>query len=470
MRNRPFVMTMHPTIKRFSKKSSGDGDDLFVQPPSRIPRLIPLAACLASALALTAPATWAATRAVANCADSGFGSLRQVVGVAVSFDTVDLSALTCSTITLTSGEVAIPQYNLTLQGPIDRNVTINTSSNTRILHHTGAAGGVLIINYLTISGGKYAPATGNAKGGCILSSSASVNLNGSTVSGCATAVAASGSIAKGGAIYAAISIDMLRSTVTGNRAIASGTGTVALGGGIYAHGVFANLSTVSGNRAYDSATGGGTFGGGILVEGNMSLYSSTVDSNQAQYGGGIYQLHQAGGVNTVTIANSTISGNQATSDGGGLRVKSPLTLYNSTIAFNSASKDAGILSYASVVSQSSIIANNTNTSSASFGDLYIKGSGLSLTGANNLIVSSNLLLAGTLTSDPRLVPLGNHGGATRTHALSSNSPAIDKGNNAAHETFDQRETGFLRVVGPSADIGAYERQVNDDEIFYDGFQ
>ncbi len=34
---------------------------------------------------------------------------------------------------------------------------------------------------------------------------------------------------------------------------------------------------------------------------------------------------------------------------------------------------------------------------------------------------------------------------------------------------DQRGTGFDRVVGSKADIGAYERQPDDDEIFYGGF-
>jgi hypothetical protein len=85
-------------------------------------------------------------------------------------------------------------------------------------------------------------------------------------------------------------------------------------------------------------------------------------------------------------------------------------------------------------------------------------------------VSSNLGLAGTLISDPKLVPLGNHGGETRTHALVPLSPAVDHGNNVDGLTVDQRGSGFLREVGAAADIGAYERQVNDDEIFYDGVE
>ena len=76
--------------------------------------------------------------------------------------------------------------------------------------------------------------------------------------------------------------------------------------------------------------------------------------------------------------------------------------------------------------------------------------------------------AGTLRSDPQLGPLADHGGPTRTHAINPRSPAVDAGNDTAALTKDQR--GDARVVGAAADIGAYERQANDDEIFYSGFE
>ena len=49
---------------------------------------------------------------VTNCDDSGPGSLRDAVAGAASGDTIDLSQLTCSTITLTSGAIEIPQDDL----------------------------------------------------------------------------------------------------------------------------------------------------------------------------------------------------------------------------------------------------------------------------------------------------------------------------------------------------------------------
>lgn len=47
----------------------------------------------------------ATIKAVVNCDDSGPGSLRDAVASAASGDVIDLSALTCGTITLTSGAI-----------------------------------------------------------------------------------------------------------------------------------------------------------------------------------------------------------------------------------------------------------------------------------------------------------------------------------------------------------------------------
>ena len=59
-----------------------------------------------------APAT-----AVENCDDDGPGSLRATIAAAASGDTIDLGALACATISLTTGHIAIAQDDLTLIGP-----------------------------------------------------------------------------------------------------------------------------------------------------------------------------------------------------------------------------------------------------------------------------------------------------------------------------------------------------------------
>lgn len=59
-----------------------------------------------------------------------------------------------------------------------------------------------------------------------------------------------------------------------------------------------------------------------------------------------------------------------------------------------------------------------------------------------------------LNQDAQLAPLGNYGGATQTHALLPNSPAINHGDNTNAPATDQR--GYVRVVGGTIDIGAFE--------------
>jgi len=64
--------------------------------------------------------------------------------------------------------------------------------------------------------------------------------------------------------------------------------------------------------------------------------------------------------------------------------------------------------------------------------------------------------ADSVRGDPRLLPLAYNGGATRTQALRGDSPGVDAGNNAAALASDQRGSGYPRVIGAAADIGAFE--------------
>ncbi len=67
----------------------------------------------------------------------------------------------------------------------------------------------------------------------------------------------------------------------------------------------------------------------------------------------------------------------------------------------------------------------------------------------------------TRTGDPGLAAAGlaNNGGPTQTIALANDSQGIDNGGNPGALSFDQRGTGFPRVIGPSADVGAFEADV-----------
>src|SRR5207244_1623860 len=63
-----------------------------------------------------------------------------------------------------------------------------------------------------------------------------------------------------------------------------------------------------------------------------------------------------------------------------------------------------------------------------------------------------------LSYDPLLGELKDNGGLTQTRALLPGSLAIDHGDNASAPPFDQRGSGFPRIVNGIIDIGAFEVQ------------
>jgi hypothetical protein len=223
-------------------------------------------------------------------------------------------------------------------------------------------------------------------------------------------------------------------------------------------------SVLSHNEA--STFGGGacssdSYGAGIYT----SISYSTLEGNTAEQCG-------AGSLYTslgVTISNSTISGNAASIENGGLCVYGAVNVANSTIAFNTGADYSGGLRVwgGSLALQSSILANNG--SDPSVPDLLVDMNA-TISGADNLIMSaSGNIPAGVikLTSDPKLGPLQYNGGRTRTHALLPGSPAIGSGNNTAAFEADQRGQGYPRTTGANAstDIGAFQF----DSIFFDDF-
>ena len=77
--------------------------------------------------------------------------------------------------------------------------------------------------------------------------------------------------------------------------------------------------------------------------------------------------------------------------------------------------------------------------------------------------------------DPKLAPLDFYGGINKTCALLPGSPAIDAGDpalTASPTAFDERGTGYPRVVGQHLDIGAVEANVgvspSDNKLYIYG--
>jgi hypothetical protein len=424
----------------------------------------------------------AQTRVVQNCTDHDPDSLRDILenpnnpNHALSGDTVDLSQLPTlcgmanATITLTTGEITIYQQDLQLRGvSLDQNAVMISGGGTSRVFRNIASAGTLSIYDLTIADG-YHHAMNNAEGGCI-ESEGSISLHSATVTGCKAS--SDTAYALGGGIHAALDVTLVFSTVSANEAIApAGRGC---GGGVYGNAVSAKYSSITGNTADGAFYGVTSTGGGIFATASVSIRGSTIDDNTAGFASA---LRFTGASN---IYNSTISGNVARS--GFAVLTNPaaisLTIANSTIAFNHSENDIpgpgsavffeGSTANSALTLQSSIIANNTVGAGNTPSDIYVKPGFGVLSGADNLVIGSNVSdpVVITVTNDPQLGPLQFNGGPTKTHALLRNSPALAVGNNNAGLLVDQRGTGYPRTTGPNAevDIGAFEF----DSIFAAGF-
>jgi hypothetical protein len=509
-----------------------------------------------------APARPATTITVANCDDSGTGSLREAFTNAVTGDTIDLSALTCSTITLTSGSLSTAVDDLTVHGPGAAQLAIDGGNATRLVAHAGY--GLLSIDGVTLRNGTYdytGPVlyAGLAPGACVLSAG-SVTIANSAIDHCS----ASGTAVAGAAIDARGRLILTDSTVTGTTAAASsdlGSPTI-YGGAIYAAASYLTRATISGATitattptAFGGVLGGGIFslygvvltdslvtgvsvdvasgkiayakgagigtartvimsgstvtnnsvrgtpgvgasgeytyisaigGGGVYIASiprgvppESSITNSTISGNSATCNGPIGQYTVGGGggvvswsVLSLTISNSTVSGNSSDTMGGGLYTRhgGTLKLANATVSNNTAPiaggiADQGERATTDLLTNSSIVAGNHTTGTTPAEIVTLHG----ISGTHNLIGSANVTLpVDTLGGDPMLAPLTNNGGPTPTHALLAGSPAIDAGSNDDGLTTDQRGEG--RTFGTATDIGAFEAQPQPDVIFANGFE
>ncbi|RMF54433.1 MAG: hypothetical protein D6746_14330, partial [Bacteroidetes bacterium] len=169
-------------------------------------------------------------------------------------------------------------------------------------------------------------------------------------------------------------------------------------------------STLSGNSATD-------YGGAIYNAGMVTINNSTLSGNSAGFGGAIYNF------GTVTISNSTLSGNSATTQGGAIYNGVTVDLTNTIISANTAPSGGNC--------------NNSGT---------ITDNGGNLEDANDCGLSSGA------NTDPLL---GAFNGSY--YPLQAGSPAIDAAPTCPLST-DQ--IGTPRPQGSACDIGAIEYTTN----------
>jgi CSLREA domain-containing protein len=344
-------------------------------------------------------------------------------------------------------------------------------------------------------------AGGTSGGGGGISNSGTLTVTNSTIGGNQTgsggspggggnAVGHGGDSGGGGGISNSGTLTVTNSTVSGNQSGSGHSGTSGFGGVGGEGGGVSNAgtltltnSTVSGNQtgnggsAYTTGAlpGPGGAGGGVSNSSVLTVTNSTISSNQTGNGGsgnGLGSPGGSGGVGgglsnsgTLTVTDATVSGNQTGSGGSGY------------FHVGDGGSGGGIFNSNSTTIGNSIIALNTVAGNGAGPDVsgFFSSQGYNLVGKSNGSTGFTARgdQSGTIASplDPHLGPLANNNGPTQTHALLSNSTAIDAASfSLPADTFDADsdgdtteplpvdQRGFLRVFNGRADIGAYELQ------------
>ena len=207
--------------------------------------------------------------------------------------------------------------------------------------------------------------------------------------------------------------------------------------------------TFSGN----SANGGG---GMYNSQSSPTVTNSTFFENRANSGGGMYNSQSS-----PTVTNSTFSNNRSegTGFGGGgmFNENSSPTLTNCTFSRNREVASIIFLGDGLANVSSSPTVTNCIFWGMNGPEYQIGGLGDSTPIITYSIVDVNACPgAGNTSADPKLGPLADNGGPTKTHALLAGSSALGSGTSAGAPATDQR--GVVRPQGEGVDRGAVEME------------
>jgi hypothetical protein len=426
-------------------------------------RILLLITLLCAAMA-SSQTVHAATITVTSPWDSGGGSLRQALTDANDGDTIDFGfAAYPAPIWLDSPLVV--DKSVTISGPGAANLYVIGPGYCRVFYINRSL--TVTISGVTIDNG-YDDGVGGAG---IYNDHSTLTVSNCDIHG-------NLAVGNGGAIYNNGSEGS--ATLTINNSYFGGNQAGYYGGAIYNDSSVgsATVTINSSTLRYNSA---GSFGGGIAnhaleTMATVIVTNSTLSDNSAYYGaGGIYNTADGHGSGTLTITNSTLSGNSASAPygGGGIGggggivnvaedASVTLTITNSTLSGNSASVGGGIYNGANRAATLTIGDTILKTGDSGEniwsdpGDVISLGYNLSDDDGGGFLTATG----DQINTDPMLGPLQDNGGPTFTHELLTGSPAIDAGdpNFTPPPDYDQRGSGFQRVVNNRIDIGAFEVQ------------
>jgi hypothetical protein len=192
--------------------------------------------------------------------------------------------------------------------------------------------------------------------------------------------------------------------------------------------------------------------------------------------------------NALVVTNSTISGNAANDNGGGIATEASAFIYSSSIINNDADHDRDefggigggvwVRQGSRMVAVNTLIAGNTILDApiedGCNGILEIYGWNL-LSSLEGCAFTGNGNSARGIVSTSTIGPLQDNGGPTWTHALLAGSEAINAtglqgciDETGALLSIDQR--GALRIAEVACDVGAFEFGSSFERIFSQGFE
>ena len=290
--------------------------------------------------------------------------------------------------------------------------------------------------------------------------------------------------------------------------IENNTATSGDGGAVNFDSVGAGITITNSVLRGNTATGGSGGALALLNGPEVVIQDSDFFNNVSSADGGA--IHVADTANPISIERTTFRANVAEGYGGGIYVdqvdlERSLIVDSSTFSADSTGQFGAALAIGTVIGEVTIVNSTLDEGSEDFamaadlvtgelsimystmtGGIYVgTNEGLAevtstivvQTGGVTILVDDAVNPVGVLYSIlssslanymadlggnqfgilPKLGPLQDNGGPTFTRMPLAGSPAIDRGlPGGTPPTFDQRYTGFPRVIGGRVDVGAVE--------------